>query len=59
MDKEQIKALRKKYGLTKKKLGEICGVSQRTVEGWEQGRSMSKSSEMLLKTWVKEREFME
>jgi DNA-binding transcriptional regulator YiaG len=33
-----IKALRFKLKLTTQQLGEACGVSARTVEGWEQGR---------------------
>lgn len=33
-----IRALRKRHGWNCAALGEICGVSARTVEGWEQGR---------------------
>jgi len=33
-----IKAIREKTGLTTQALAESCGVSRRTVEGWEQGR---------------------
>jgi len=33
-----IKAVRAKLGLTAAQLGEKCGVSERTVNGWEQGR---------------------
>ncbi len=33
-----IRAAREKLGLTARKLGELCGVSERTVNGWEQGR---------------------
>ena len=33
-----IKAIREKCGLTTQALADLCGVSRRTVEGWEQGR---------------------
>lgn len=33
-----VKALREKLGLTTQDLADKCGVSRRTVEGWEQGR---------------------
>lgn len=33
-----IKAIRAKAGLTTQALADLCGVSRRTVEGWEQGR---------------------
>lgn len=33
-----IKAIRRKVGLTTQSLADLCGVSRRTVEGWEQGR---------------------
>ena len=33
-----IRATRDKLGLTARQLGELCGVSERTVNGWEQGR---------------------
>ena len=33
-----VKALRARLGLSTTQLGEACGVSRRTVEGWEQGR---------------------
>lgn len=32
-----IKALRDRLGLSNQQLAEHCGVSGRTVEGWEQG----------------------
>ena len=34
-----IKAVRKHLGLSVAQLAKICGISARTVEGWEQGRS--------------------
>jgi len=33
-----IKSIRDKRGLTTQALADLCGVSRRTVEGWEQGR---------------------
>jgi DNA-binding transcriptional regulator YiaG len=33
-----IKALRELRGLSTQALADLCGVSRRTVEGWEQGR---------------------
>jgi DNA-binding transcriptional regulator YiaG len=33
-----IKAIRDKAGLSTQALADLCGVSRRTVEGWEQGR---------------------
>lgn len=38
MTPEQLKALMQKLGLTAKSLGELLGVSPRTVEDWRQGR---------------------
>lgn len=35
-----VKAARKALGLRVAELAEACGVSPRTVEGWEQGRRM-------------------
>lgn len=54
-----IKAIRKQYSLSVKQLSEICGVSPRTIEGWEQGRPMPKPAMMLLKSWLKEKEMFE
>lgn len=33
-----IKAIRAKLGWSTQQLADACGVSRRTVEGWEQGR---------------------
>ena len=33
-----VKAVRATLGLSTTELGEVCGVSRRTVEDWEQGR---------------------
>lgn len=52
-----IKAIRKQHGLSTKQLSEICGVSPRTVEDWEQDRrSPSKSAMMLLAAWLEKHE---
>lgn len=59
MTPENLKAIRTKHGLSRKALAEICGVSARTVEGWEQGRPVSKPAMMLLKSWLKEKEMFE
>ena len=60
MKPEEIKAVRYKYGLKTKDLAEICGVSVRSVENWEQGRrSMSKPAIMLLKSWLKDKQMFE
>ena len=34
-----IKAVREKLGMSTQELADACGVSKRTVEGWEQGRT--------------------
>jgi DNA-binding transcriptional regulator YiaG len=34
-----IKALRARLGWSTQQLADACGVSRRTVEGWEQGRA--------------------
>ena len=60
MKPEQLKAVRARYGLKTKNLAEICGVSVRTVENWEQGRrSPSKPAMMLLKSWIKDKQMFE
>jgi DNA-binding transcriptional regulator YiaG len=35
-----VQAVRRMLGLTTAAMAERCGVSRRTVEGWEQGRSV-------------------
>jgi len=32
-----LRLLRKKAGINRQELGDLCGVSDRTVEAWEQG----------------------
>lgn len=34
----ELKDLRKKYGLTQKELSEKLGIPQRTIENWEGGQ---------------------
>ncbi|UCH71747.1 MAG: helix-turn-helix transcriptional regulator [Thermoplasmatales archaeon] len=50
-----IRRLRKLKKISTKKLGEICGVSHRTVEGWEQGRLPSKSALFLMKSLLSDK----
>jgi len=42
------KRIRKALGMTVKEFAQIAGVSPRTVEGWEQGRPISKPAAMLI-----------
>ncbi len=37
-DEPEVKAIRAKIGLTQNKFASLIGVSQRTLENWEQGR---------------------
>jgi putative transcriptional regulator len=37
-DEPEVKAIRAKIGLTQNKFAALIGVSQRTLENWEQGR---------------------
>lgn len=49
----ELKEIRKEHNINRKVLANICGVSPRTVENWEQGRrSFPKSAMMLLKAWL-------
>lgn len=49
MNKEnKLKEIRKKTGLNMKKFGLTLGVSERTVESWEQGRRKPNKSVVLL-----------
>lgn len=43
-----IKELRRRHRVGTRELADVCGVSPRTVEGWEQGRPMSKAALKLL-----------
>jgi DNA-binding transcriptional regulator YiaG len=50
MDKEEIKKLRKKAGLTQTQLAEITGDSLRSVQYWESGcRNIEKFKGIFLK----------
>lgn len=48
-----IKELRKKNNLTQQELAEKCGVTLRTVQNWEQGRTIPESAMILLESLVK------
>lgn len=48
MTAKQIKRLRAKHGLLQKHLADKCGVSVRTVQGWEQGKRPNGSALLLL-----------
>ena len=39
--RDGIQKIRDSLGLSTTELGKLCGVSRRTVEGWEQGRQPS------------------
>jgi DNA-binding transcriptional regulator YiaG len=46
---EMIKQLRERYGLTRKQLGELTGVTITTIYLWEMGqRNPSRTAEILL-----------
>lgn len=47
-----IKAIREKCGLTTQGLADLCGVSRRTVEGWEQGRMPTAAALNVMATLV-------
>ena len=53
MDSEMIRKLRRKLKVSRRKLAGLCGVSVRTVEGWENGRQPSRAAEKLLQNAVK------
>lgn len=38
IEEPQVKAIRTKIGMTQNKFAALIGVSQRTIENWEQGR---------------------
>jgi putative transcriptional regulator len=49
MNKEDVKALRKKLGLTQAQLAEKMGVTLQAVQHWEQGRrAVTGSAKMLM-----------
>jgi len=60
MNKEQVKALRKRLGLTQSKFAEKMGVTLQAVQHWEQGRrSVAGSAEKLMECLGKKRKIKE
>lgn len=54
---EMVQRVREKKGWTQKDLARECGVSFRTVENWEQGRTrMSGPALKMIKNWLSEAE---
>jgi DNA-binding transcriptional regulator YiaG len=47
-----IQAIRAKAGLTTQALADLCGVSRRTVEGWEQGRMPAAAALNVMSTLI-------
>jgi DNA-binding transcriptional regulator YiaG len=45
---EGIREIRRRLGISAADLASSCGVSRRTVEGWEQGRPVSKAPMLLM-----------
>lgn len=45
---EGVRMLRRRRGWSTAHMAEVCGVSPRTVEGWEQGRVPGKQALLLL-----------
>ena len=48
MTAKQIQNLRRSRNETCKEFGALLGVSDRTVQGWEQGRKISETAKRLL-----------
>lgn len=48
-EKEEIKKLREQLGMTQDAFAELCGVSLRTVQNWENGKKIPESTKRLLK----------
>jgi putative transcriptional regulator len=42
LEELDIKAIRKRYNMSREKFAGLLGVSKRTLEGWEQGRRKPK-----------------
>ena len=42
LEEPDIKAIRKRYNMSREKFAGLLGVSKRTLEGWEQGRRKPK-----------------
>lgn len=49
-----LKAIRAAHGLTTQSVADICGVSRRTVEGWEQGRMPTVAGLNVLGDWLED-----
>lgn len=47
-----IKEIRETASLTTQELADLCGVSKRTVEGWEQGRMPTAAALNIMATLV-------
>lgn len=47
---EQIRAARERAGLTQNELGQMVGVSMRTVGNWERGESVSRNREAAIRS---------
>lgn len=48
-----VKELRNKYNLTQQELADKCGVTLRTVQNWERGRTIPDSALILLESLTK------
>ena len=48
VNSRDIKKIRRKLGISQRKLAGLCGVSPRTVQGWELGRPPSGAAVKLL-----------
>jgi len=53
---EKIRNLREKNGWTQKDLASRCGVSHRTVENWEQGRTAISGPALVILKMLLEKE---
>lgn len=51
MTPQQIKKARIKAGLSRRDLAEVCGVSPRTVEAWEQGLRKPSGPALIILRW--------
>lgn len=50
-----VKMVRRQLKMTVRELADACGVSHRTVEGWEQGRVPPAATLNLLGVWLADR----
>ena len=44
-----VQKIRKKYGYTQKRLAELIGVSEKTVQNWEYGKAIPKTKHQILR----------